>query len=144
MLQLAYISEAADDFHIADLPALMQTARKNNRNTGLTGMLLHERKMFMQILEGDAAAIDALLEELHADPRHKNIEIVYRNDELREREFGRWTMACKILGEKFREDFFELDERVKRVLRNVTQVSGDQARQLLLEFRDIERTYIDI
>lgn len=144
MHQIAYVSEATDKMNQNDMKTLMRHSRKNNASNDLTGMLLVEWPIFLQILEGPKDAIDHLLDKLEEDDRHKNLRIIYDKPDIQEREFSRWQMGCKILGEKFNEDFADLDSRVKSVLKNAQAEEGQAAHKLLLDFRKVEKEYIDI
>ncbi len=55
-------------------------------------MLLHGDALFLQVLEGEASALDALYENILADPRHHGCHVVWRKV-IPQREFGDWSMA---------------------------------------------------
>jgi Sensors of blue-light using FAD len=52
MLQLLYVSVAAQAFDDAQLRALLAVARANNERQGITGALLQQAGAFLQVLEG--------------------------------------------------------------------------------------------
>ena len=63
MLSIVYVSSATRLFAAEDLVALLQAARDYNARIGITGMLLYKAGNFLQVIEGDAAAVNALYEK---------------------------------------------------------------------------------
>lgn len=141
--QFAYISHQVHDFSDGDLRELMKQARKKNSELGLTGLLLFDKPIFFQVLEGPSESIDRMCATLEIDERHKDMEVIYTNNDLREREFARWSMGCKILGGGLPSDYKDLDERVKNIF-HVSASKGKLAHQLLLDFRDMKNSFVDI
>ena len=72
--------------------ALLETARINNFRFAITGMLVFERGVFMQVIEGPKENVEHLLSALQADPRHHKIQILSVKP-IHAREFGEWDMA---------------------------------------------------
>jgi hypothetical protein len=92
MLQLTYISTAITGLHQRDVDAILDSSRRNNRQCGLTGMLLFDGRRFLQHLEGEDAVIDATYERIRADERHRAIVQLSRRS-VEARVFGDWDMA---------------------------------------------------
>jgi hypothetical protein len=141
--QFAYISHQVHIFTESDLKQLMRKARLNNKELDLTGLLLFDGAHFLQVLEGPTANIDLMAAKIIADTRHRDVDIIYTKNNCHNREFGRWSMDCKILGEGLSKDYKELDTRVKHIL-SAAKPNTELAYQLLLEFRDMKNTFIDI
>jgi len=141
--QLAYISEGTIDFDKSRLKGLMKQARRRNKELSVTGMLLVQMPLFLQVLEGPPESVDTVFESIKKDDRHTNIDVIFTNESRHEREYGQWLMGCKILGDGLPDDLNHLDERVRDVLRNA-RAETETARQLLLQFREVESRYIDI
>ncbi len=76
----------------AELDELLVQARDFNGQHAITGMLLYMGGNFCQGLEGPESAIDALMERIHHDPRHKEIRELIRAP-AEAREFGTWSMG---------------------------------------------------
>lgn len=74
------------------ISSIVAQSLANNLRAGLTGALLFSGRYFVQILEGSNDAIDALLEVLRADGRHKDL-IVISDRPIKNRKFGKWQMA---------------------------------------------------
>ncbi|MEO1575648.1 MAG: BLUF domain-containing protein, partial [Pseudomonadota bacterium] len=123
------VTPMADD----DIKALVRASRRNNRQRGLTGLLLAQDDRFVQVLEGPPAVVRALLDTLRTDPRHRNLEILSETV-IAERQFGRWAMEGRILG----ASSSDLDDRVRHILR-ASSANGAAALGLLKEFREIEQ-----
>lgn len=93
---LVYISDAVDGLDDKDLEGILFSSRKNNAAVAVTGMLLSKGGEFMQVLEGDEAAVERLYRKISADPRHENCTVLSRKMNP-ERLFADWTMGFKNL-----------------------------------------------
>lgn len=94
--QLVYLSSATIDFDDRALLELLEASRRNNARDGLTGLLLFRNGNFIQVLEGAKPSIEALLERLSRDPRHRGIIRLLAHD-VPERTFGDWSMGFRNL-----------------------------------------------
>lgn len=92
MLQLIYVSTARADATI-DLDHILACSERNNRRDGITGLLHHRGRRFLQALEGEAAMVAATYARIAADPRHFAMVVLSRR-EVAAREFGNWAMAA--------------------------------------------------
>ncbi len=94
VFQLVYISRAVVPLDNAELDRLAQSAAFLNRRHHLTGLLLYDGARFIQALEGDEAAVTAIMERIANDPRHDSIAYVERRHVAR-RQFGGWAMDVR-------------------------------------------------
>ncbi|MFD1034435.1 BLUF domain-containing protein [Sphingomonas hankookensis] len=92
MLQLIYVSTARAGATI-DLGQILACSERNNRRDGITGLLHHRGRRFLQALEGEAAMVEATYARIAADPRHFAMVVLSRR-EVAAREFGDWAMAA--------------------------------------------------
>jgi hypothetical protein len=92
MFQFVYISTVATPSPDDPVPAILARSRRNNRSVGLTGVLLHRGRRFLQVLEGERAAVEATVARIRQDPRHKAI-VALSEREVTARAFGDWAMA---------------------------------------------------
>ena len=92
MIQLIYASTAKNPFTSEQLVELLKKSREKNQRLNITGMLLYFDKSFIQVLEGEAAAVDGLYETITKDERHVNISLIFRR-EIPAREFPEWEMG---------------------------------------------------
>ena len=89
---LVYASAASEGFQLSDLQDILGVARARNARNDVSGMLLFEGASFLQVLEGERAKIDALLEKIRDDPRHTRAVLLLR-EPIEQRSFADWTMG---------------------------------------------------
>lgn len=75
-----------------ELGEIFATARRKNRELGITGALVISGDAFVQALEGDERAVRALYATICEDPRHDDLAILEETT-VAGRTFGRWAMA---------------------------------------------------
>jgi hypothetical protein len=75
-----------------ELGLLFSQVRPNNKRQQITGALLLSQDTFVQILEGEEAAVRALFEKIEKDPRHDSVALL-TTGMVDERVFSRWAMA---------------------------------------------------
>jgi len=130
LVSVSYVSTETDPFDDERLAALLAQSRRSNHEHDLTGMLLHRRGRFFQVLEGPQDAVDALIAKIREDARHHDIHILLREN-LDDRRFDEWTMGYEPIGvpstpppEGFRDTFDDLesadDEISSRAVRELT------------------------
>jgi hypothetical protein len=93
MRQIAYISQLADTVDEAALRQIVAISRRNNRRSDLTGLLVSSGRYVLQVLEGEAGAVDATLRRIEADPRHHDLRILLDRPAAT-RGYPDWAMAC--------------------------------------------------
>ena len=77
--RLVYRSDAvASSEGTTDLSALMSSSVRNNGRRRITGALAHESGTFVQVLEGEPEALTALMQDIEADERHRNVRVLAR------------------------------------------------------------------
>lgn len=131
---LVYSSTATHAFSEGELDALLQQARGRNERLGVTGMLSYRSGSFVQFLEGDPRHIDALLESLRADDRHRDLTVLI-DEPISERQFTNWTMGYERMRpptspapEGFRDTFADLEQN------SDSETTARAARELTLWF----------
>ncbi len=92
IMQLAYVSTANTTMSDDALLALLEKSRKKNFRRGLGGVLLFRDGIFFQILEGRHTDVEEIFAIISADPRHRDVRIVSRQ-EAAERCFANWRMG---------------------------------------------------
>lgn len=90
VMQLIYTSQPFG-FDGAALAAILVASRHNNIRDGLTGALVCRHDIYLQLLEGPAAAIDAAFDRIARDDRHLDVTCVYASA-AGDRLFPRWAM----------------------------------------------------
>ncbi|WPL18813.1 Bacteriophytochrome cph2 [Thiorhodovibrio winogradskyi] len=89
---VVYVSRARDEMSEAQLNALLEVSRRNNREIGVTGFLIYQAGYFMQLLEGQRDIVDTLMERIASDPRHQKPSVIIRGYAHR-RLFNDWSMG---------------------------------------------------
>ena len=92
LIHCIYASRATAALREADIPLLLDRARRKNLVRGVTGMLLFIEGSFFQVLEGEAAAVDEIYEVIARDPRHDRVTRIIR-EPIAQRSFGEWSMG---------------------------------------------------
>ncbi len=92
--QLVYRSLASSIFHKEDINSILASCKKNNPEMDITGMLVYNNDIFLQMIEGDKLAISKLYNKISVDPRHLDLRILWQG-ESEERTFPHWSMAFK-------------------------------------------------
>lgn len=92
LVRLLYVSRAADTLTPAMIDAIIAQSRKNNPEAGITGLLCHSGDVFMQVLEGGRAAVNATFTRIVRDTRHSDVQLLLY-EEIAERRFAGWTMG---------------------------------------------------
>jgi len=78
-------------FDSAILAGILRIARRNNPRDAITGALICRQDIYLQLIEGDAAAIDSLYTRISADDRHLAVTLLCRS-EVADRVFPDWAM----------------------------------------------------
>lgn len=95
LTRLTYMSRptalAREPSHGEGYLALVHQCRTRNQAEGLTGALLAGPDWFIQVLEGESAALMAALDRINRDPRHEDLRI-FELTAAPARLFGEWSM----------------------------------------------------
>jgi hypothetical protein len=92
LVRLLYASRAAEPVPEGMIETILQQARRNNPELGITGVLCHGGDLFLQALEGGRDAVNALYGRIVCDKRHRRVTLL-AYDEILERRFAGWTMG---------------------------------------------------
>lgn len=98
MRRIIYCSQATHDFAPEELVELLRTVRELNTRAGLSGMLLYCSQSFLQMLEGDADALEATYARVAVDPRHQNLRLLM-DAEVATPLFPDWSMGFEHVDE---------------------------------------------
>lgn len=88
--QLVYMSQPFG-YDETMLAGILATARRNNPQHGITGALICRHDVYLQLIEGDALAIDSLFARISSDNRHLAVTLLDRA-EVSARLFPNWAM----------------------------------------------------
>ncbi len=98
MIQISYLSRTATPLSASEMVVLLQQCQANNAAHGITGMLFYGNSTFLQVVEGEAAAVDQLIDNIHRDARHTEVRILSRKA-VEHREYGDWSMGFEAVSD---------------------------------------------
>jgi Sensors of blue-light using FAD len=90
VIQLIYASRPFG-FDDAMLVGILLDARRCNTRDAITGLLICRADLYLQLLEGPEAAVDATYRRIAADDRHMDLSLLSRRT-VTERLFPEWAM----------------------------------------------------
>ena len=91
--RIVYTSQALKQFSKRSLLDLLHDARAFNTIDNITGVLMHRKGSFLQVIEGESKHVDDLLTRLQRDPRHNNVKVI-ADSSVTKRLFENWSMGC--------------------------------------------------
>ncbi len=99
MHMIAYISDFTGGKSEIDavLNDIVKVAKVENQKRVITGVLFYLGGQFLQIIEGEDAALRLLMVNIEKDERHKNIEYLI-DTKVEKRGFDQWNMDSFHLG----------------------------------------------
>lgn len=92
--RLLYVSTAANTLSAPELEAILETAQTRNAALGLTGLLVFTGRHFMQLLEGERDAVEAVFAAICADDRHSSVAKLIA-EPAPHRACPEWAMALQ-------------------------------------------------
>ena len=92
LLRLIYTSHATVPFDAAAVESLLVKARRNNYDSGITGLLSFSHGHFLQVLEGPETEVLPLYARILQDSRHRECVII-SIQLTRQRLFPNWSMG---------------------------------------------------
>ena len=90
LTQLVYTSQPFG-FDEGMLNGILSDARRYNLRDDITGALVCRADVYLQMLEGPTAAVDAAFARIGLDDRHQEVTLLYRRP-VAERLFPGWSM----------------------------------------------------
>jgi hypothetical protein len=92
--QLIYVSSATRKLDEDDILRILESAVRHNAANDVTGMLLYASGNFLQVLEGEEAAVDEAFSRISEDNRHQDIIEISR-EAVPSRDFAAWSMGFR-------------------------------------------------
>lgn len=92
LVRLLYASHIVDEDMADIVKTVMQQSREKNPQYGITGILCHSDKVFLQVLEGGRVQVNNLYAQILKDKRHSDV-ILLNYEEIDERRYAGWTMG---------------------------------------------------
>jgi hypothetical protein len=91
-VRVLYVSRAVGPQTSTVTASILATAHRHNRANGITGVLCHGQGLYLQVLEGERGAVNALYARIIADQRHRDL-VLLQMEEITWRRFPDWSMA---------------------------------------------------
>ncbi|UUX95927.1 BLUF domain-containing protein [Aquabacterium sp. J223] len=92
LVRMLYASRATAPVDVETLHAILKASRAHNPKAGITGVLCSTDSLYLQVLEGGRAAVNALYLRIARDPRHAEVTLL-GYEEIAERRFAGWSMG---------------------------------------------------
>ena len=103
LIHIVYVSFARNQLSELELDQLLAEIRPKNLVHGITGLLLYNDEIFIQVIEGESDTIQALYDRLQKDHRHTNIVKVLE-ERIDQRFFPNWSMGYQKLSKEDSKD----------------------------------------
>jgi hypothetical protein len=133
MRRIVYLSTATRLMSDADLMEVLRVSRVNNARDGVTGVLLYQGGNFIQLLEGESAAIDVIYERIEKDPRHHSC-LRMLDGEAEERLFPDWSMGFRPNASLSAELRSEIADLIAKAPQEAATRSGRRALRVIHSF----------
>ena len=103
LYQLLYVSEVIKPLDHHELVDLVNVARLNNKQNDIRGLLLYNRRSFMQCIEGPSQNVHHLFNAIEEDARHTNVREIYCKSIVKY-HFKDWRMGFRYFKRDFCQD----------------------------------------
>jgi hypothetical protein len=92
LTRLLYVSKPVGPITTFVTSSILEVCSVNNKKAEITGVLCQGSGIYMQVIEGQRSAINALYSRIISDKRHNQIELL-SFEEVGQRRYGQWSMA---------------------------------------------------
>ena len=92
LTRLLYASKPVGPITTFVTSSILEVCSVNNKKAEITGVLCQGSGIYMQVIEGQRSAINALYSRIISDKRHNQIELL-SFEEVGQRRYGQWSMA---------------------------------------------------
>lgn len=77
-----------------EISAILSTSRRRNTEDDLTGLLIYDNRVFLQVLEGTHESVSRCMARISADKRHSFPAVMWEAP-IDDRTFSNFAMAYK-------------------------------------------------
>ena len=92
LTRLLYVSKPVGPITTFVTSSILEVCSVNNKKAEITGVLCQGSGIYMQVIEGQRSAINALYSRIISDKRHNQIELL-SFEEVGQRRYSHWSMA---------------------------------------------------
>ncbi|AGI69022.1 hypothetical protein OAN307_c35440 [Octadecabacter antarcticus 307] len=103
LYQIIYVSHTQEDTTVNDIACILETSRYNNARDNITGLLIYDKQVFFQALEGGRDAVERCYARICRDARHGSPYIAWQGD-VRKRSFTSWEMGYRTPSDLDKDD----------------------------------------
>lgn len=131
LLRVKYVSRFSRPLSTLQVETLARRSAERNAAADMTGVLAAVGEIFLQILEGPPAQVDAVLKRIANDSRHREMLVLRRTAAHTSRCFPSWSMRLLNVGSGAREaarsiaDLLDRFERASQLERTAVLASID-------------------
>ena len=133
MRRIVYLSTATRLMSDVELMDVLRVSRENNARDGVTGLLLYQGGNFIQLLEGEADAVETVYARVEKDPRHHSV-LRMLDGEATERLFPDWSMAFRPTSGLSAELKQEIADFIAKAPQEAATTDGRRALRLVSSF----------
>ena len=134
MIHLIYISSATSWPSQNDLKQLLKQSQARNLKQDITGMLLYDNAIYMQVLEGSMKDVHDIYDSILKDTRNNgNVKLV--EEVINQRNFPMWSMGFKNLEDCLPEELPGfIDIFNGKLDKEIAVINSVQSVKLLMQF----------
>ena len=92
LLRLLYTSQATREMSFDRVLTIVAKSRSANKARNIKGIMLYDRGVFLQVLEGPEDAVHALYASISRDARHHGLKVLME-EKTTTRLFNGWSMG---------------------------------------------------
>jgi hypothetical protein len=92
LIRTLYVSRSVGPQTSTVTAQILATAQSKNKQLGITGVLCQGQGLYLQVLEGERAAVQGLYARLVVDRRHQDVQMLLL-EEPTQRRYPNWSMA---------------------------------------------------
>lgn len=94
LAQLIYVSNRKSNCTEQEIEKILESCKKNNPGLDITGVLLYNNKIFLQLVEGEYKIIIETYDKIKKDNRHEKC-VMLSCVTIKEKSFSSWNMGLK-------------------------------------------------
>ena len=91
--RIIYTSQASKPLSKRGLLDMLHESRAFNSIDNISGVLMHRKGTFIQVIEGNPEDVEDLFTRIQRDSRHKEVKIIL-DSSVDSRHFSNWAMGC--------------------------------------------------
>ena len=91
LIRTIYVSRSNSPMPL-EIKDILFASRRNNPVLGIGGAMCFLDGVYLQFLEGEATAVDALHQKIEKDPRHTEVKMLV-HEPIAQRGYPNWSMA---------------------------------------------------